>query len=227
MDILLNILIAEDDENVLKHEKEILLREGYDVLTAANGKEALEKAYSHHIDLILLDVLMPEMDGIAFTTQYRRYNDRTPILMLSEKGQPADRCEGLSAGADDYMTKPVYEQELLLRIKALLRRAQIFSEHVLKVGSAELDYDKLLVTVNGVSQTLPKKEFYLIYKLLSYPEKIFSRAQLMDEIWGMDNESGETTINVHINRLRNRFADCRDFEIVAIRGVGYKAVVKC
>lgn len=223
---MLNLLIAEDDKNTLKWMKTVLLREGYDIFTACNGKKALEIAFSHHIDLIVLDVMMPNMDGYGFVKEYRKYNENTPILIVSAKELPTDKCEGLLLGADDYMTKPVYEQEFLLRIKALLRRAQIFTAHRLEIGSTVLDYDKLTVTINGESNTLPKKEFYLIYKLLSYPDKIFTRIQLMDEIWGMDNESIETTINVHINRLRNRFAKCNDFEIVAIRGIGYKAVIK-
>lgn len=223
---MLNILIAEDDENTLKWMRAILIREGYDVLTAKNGREALNVTYSKHVDLIVLDVMMPEMDGLEFAKEYRKYNDKTPILMVSAKELPADKCEGLLMGADDYITKPIYEQEFILRIKALLRRAQIFTAHRLEIGSTVFDYDKLSVTVNGVSQTLPKKEFYLIYKLLSYPDKIFTRLQLMDEIWGIDNESVETTINVHVNRLRKRFADCNDFEIIAIRGIGYKAIIK-
>ena len=223
---MLNILIAEDDENTLKWMKAVLQREGYDILCASDGKTALETAYSHHIDLIVLDVMMPVMDGFEFTKEYRKYNETTPILIVSAKELPSDRCEGLLMGADDYMTKPVYEQEFLLRIRALLRRAQIFTAHRLEIGTTVFDYDKLSVTINGEPQTLPKKEFYLIYKLLSYPDKIFTRLQLMDEIWGMDNESVDTTINVHINRLRKRFVDCKDFEIIAIRGIGYKAVIR-
>ena len=223
---MLNILVAEDDENTLTRMRSVLLREGYDVLTAVNGRQALETVYSHHTDLIVLDVMMPVMDGFAFMEEFRKTDEKTPVIIVSAKDQPADRCRGLQLGADDYMVKPVYEQEFLLRIKALLRRAQIFSAHKLEIGSCLFDYDKLSITINGVPHTIPKKEFYLIYKLLSYPDKIFTRSQLMDEIWGMDNETTETTINVHINRLRKRFADCHDFEIVAIRGIGYKAVIK-
>lgn len=223
---MLNILIADADENESNRMKALLQNEGYDVLTAANGRQALETVFKNHTDLIILDVILPVTDGYEFLREYRKYNENTPVIIVSEKGLPEDRCKGLLLGADDYMTKPVYEQELLLRIKALLRRTQINSAHILEVGSSVLDYDNLSVTVNGTTQTLPKKEFYLIYKLLSYPNKIFSRAQLMDEIWGMDNDSVETTINVHVNRLRKRFVNCHDFEIVAIRGVGYKAVIK-
>lgn len=223
---MLNILIAEDDKNTLKWLSTVLQKEGFDILTASNGKEAIDIAFSKHIDLIVLDVMMPEMDGIEFAKEYRMSNTEVPILMISAKEQPDDRCTGLMSGADDYITKPIYAQELLLRIKGLLRRSQISTAHKLEIGNTVLDYDKLLVTVNGVSQSLPRKEFYLIYKLLSYPNKIFTRIQLMDEIWGIDTDSIDTTINVHINRLRKRFADCSDFEIVSIRGIGYKAVIK-
>lgn len=223
---MLNILVAEDDESTLKWMRTILLREGYDVFTAKNGKEAFDIVFSNHIDLIVLDVMMPVMDGFEFTSEYRKYNESTPLLIVSAKDLPSDRCFGLISGADDYITKPVYEQELLLRIKALLRRSHIFSAHKLEVGDIVFDYDKLSVTMDGTTQTLPKKEFYLIYKLLSYPDKIFTRLQLMDEIWGIYNESLESTINVHINRLRKRFEGRDEFEIVAIRGIGYKAVIK-
>lgn len=222
---MLNILIAEDDTNTLRWLKTVIERDGYDVFTATTGKSALDIAFSHHIDLFIIDVMMPEMNGYEFTKEYRTVNETAPILMISAKEQPEDRCEGLVSGADDYITKPIYEQELLLRIKNLLRRAQISVAHRLEIGSTVLDYDTLSATVNGTVFTLPKKEFYLLYKLLSYPNKIFTRLQLMDEIWGVDTESIDTTVNVHINRLRKKFADCNDFEIIAIRGIGYKAVI--
>ena len=147
--------------------------------------------------------------------------------MVTAKELPEDKCRGFIAGTDDYMIKPVNEEELLLRIKALLRRAQIANERKLYIGDVVLDYDSLTVTKGGVSQSLPQKEFYLLYKLLSYPGKIFTRIQLMDEIWGMDSQSADTTVNVHINRLRKRFEGFDEFEIVAIRGIGYKAVKTC
>ena len=146
--------------------------------------------------------------------------------MVTAKQLPEEKCKGFIAGTDDYMVKPVNEEEMLLRIKALLRRSQIANEHKLNIGSVSLDYDSLTILKNGITQTLPQKEFYLLYKLLSYPDKIFTRIQLMDEIWGMDSESSDTTINVHINRLRKKFGEWQEFEIISIRGIGYKAVIK-
>lgn len=149
-----------------------------------------------------------------------------PILMVTAKQLPEEKCKGFLVGTDDYMVKPVNQEELLLRIKALLRRAQIASERKLHIGNVTLDYDALTVTRDGCAQTLPKKEFYLLFKLLSYPDKIFTRLQLMDEIWGMESTTVDTTVNTHINRLRNKFGDWPEFEIVAIRGIGYKAVIR-
>ncbi len=156
----------------------------------------------------------------------RSVKNNTPILMVTAKQLPEEKCKGFIAGTDDYMVKPVNEEEMLLRIKALLRRSQIANEHKLNIGSVSLDYDSLTILKNGITQTLPQKEFYLLYKLLSYPDKIFTRIQLMDEIWGMDSESSDTTINVHINRLRKKFGEWQEFEIISIRGIGYKAVIK-
>ena len=222
---MFQILVVEDDKNTSKLMKAILTHAGYDVFQAVNGLEALEMTDRQHIDLILLDVMMPKMDGYAFTERLRSCGDNTPILMVTAKQLPADKCKGFLAGTDDYMVKPVNEDEMLLRIKALLRRSQIASEHKLTVGQVVLDYDALTVTRGDEAQTLPQKEFYLLYKLLSYPNKIFTRLQLMDEIWGMESDTVDTTVNVHINRLRNRFEKYPEFEIVAIRGIGYKAVI--
>lgn len=165
------------------------------------------------------------MDGFEFTRQLRSSGNNTPIIMVTAKYQNEDKCEGFIAGTDDYMVKPVNETELLLRIKALLRRSQIISEHKLQIGGVTLDYDSLSVSKNGQLQVLPQKEFYLLYTLLSSPEKVFTRLQLMDSIWGMNSESIDTTVNVHVNRLRKRFDGWKEFQIVAIRGVGYMAVI--
>ncbi len=188
--------------------------------------DAFEIIDKQHIDLIVLDVMMPVMDGYEFTEHLRSVKNNTPILMVTAKQLPEEKCKGFIAGTDDYMVKPVNEEEMLLRIKALLRRSQIANEHKLNIGSVSLDYDSLTILKNGITQTLPQKEFYLLYKLLSYPDKIFTRIQLMDEIWGMDSESSDTTINVHINRLRKKFGEWQEFEIISIRGIGYKAVIK-
>lgn len=223
---MFNILVAEDDKSTAKLMKAVLKHAGYEVFMATNGIEALEVTDKTHIDLILLDVMMPEMNGYEFTDRLRSCGDNTPILMVTAKSLPEEKCKGFIVGTDDYMVKPVNEEELLLRIKALLRRSQIANERKLHIGKVVLDYDALTVSREGVSQTLPLKEFYLLYKLLSYPDKIFTRLQLMDEIWGMDSETVDTTVNVHITRLRRRFETWPEFEIMAIRGVGYKAVIK-
>ncbi|MCD8018302.1 MAG: response regulator transcription factor [Clostridiales bacterium] len=222
---MFQILVVEDDKNTALLMKTLLRHNGYEVFQASNGVEALDVMDVQHIDLIVLDVMMPQMDGYEFTEQLRSCGDNTPILMVTAKQLPEEKCKGFRVGTDDYMVKPVNEEELLLRIKALLRRSQIASEHKLHIGKITMDYDALTVSRDGVSQTLPQKEFYLLYKLLSYPDKIFTRLQLMDEIWGMDSDSIDTTVNVHVNRLRKRFDSWPEFKIVAIRGVGYKAVL--
>ncbi len=223
---MVQILVVEDDVNTQKLMKAVITHDGYDVLTANDGLQALDVMENKQVDLIVLDVMMPNMDGYEFTESLRSVGDTTPILMVTAKQLPEERCQGFIVGTDDYMVKPVDEEELLLRIKALLRRAQIVNSHKLRIGNnIVLDYDSLSVTKNGETQTLPQKEFYLLYKLLSYPNKIFTRLQLMDEIWGMDTETDDSTLNVHINRLRKKFGDWPEFEIVAIRGIGYKAVI--
>lgn len=223
---MFQILVVEDDKSTARLMKAVLKHAGYEVYMAENGVEALEVTDIQHIDLIVLDVMMPKMDGYEFTERLRSCGDNTPILMVTAKQLPEEKCKGFLVGTDDYMVKPVNEDEMLLRIKALLRRSQIANEHKLKIGKVLLDYDALTVSREGVSQTLPQKEFYLLYKLLSYPEKIFTRLQLMDEIWGMQSETVDTTVNVHINRLRKKFESWPEFEIVAIRGIGYKAVIQ-
>ncbi len=220
------IMVVEDDRSMARFLKALLSHNGYETVIAENGVHALELLETSHIDLIVMDIMMPEMDGYTLTRTLRDGGNNVPILMLTAKQMPSDKRLGFLAGTDDYMTKPVDEEEFLLRIKALLRRAGIVSERRLRVGAVELDYDALSVTRGGEVQTLPPKEFYLLYKLLSYPGKIFTRIQLMDEIWGMESTTVDTTVNVHINRLRKRFEDYPEFEIVAIRGIGYKAVVK-
>ena len=222
---MFQIMVVEDDKSTAKLMRAVLTHNGYNVFQAANGQEALEMLDSQHIDLIVLDVMMPVMDGYEFTEQIRRCGNNTPILMVTAKQLPEEKCRGFLVGTDDYMVKPVNEEEMLLRIKALLRRAQIANEHKLHIGKVTLDYDALTVSREGNSQTLPQKEFYLLYKLLSYPDKIFTRLQLMDEIWGMESETVDTTVNVHVNRLRKKFEQWPGFEIVAIRGIGYKAVI--
>lgn len=223
---MFHVLVAEDNPNTRKLMETVLKRDGYEVYTAPDGEAALKLMDEQHIDIVLLDIMMPKMDGYAFTQELRESGNNTPILMVTAKQLPADKHKGFLLGTDDYMTKPVDMEEMLLRIRALLRRAQIVSAHRLQIGDVVLEYDSLTVTRGEERQTLPQKEFYLLYKLLSYPEKIFTRIQLMDEIWGMESESTDTTVNVHINRLRRRFENYPEFELVAVRGLGYKAVRK-
>lgn len=223
---MISILVAEDDKHTRKLLETILKRQGYSVFTAEDGIQGMEVLDNHHIDLIILDVMMPNMDGFEFAKELREGQCMIPILMVTAKQLQEDKIKGFIAGADDYMTKPIDTEEMLLRIKALLRRSQISLSKKITIGKVTLDYDSLTVTRDGEKQTLPQKEFYLLYKLLSYPDKIFTRIQLMDEIWGMETESYDTTINVHINRLRKRFDSYPEFEIVSVRGLGYKAVKK-
>lgn len=221
---MFQILVVDDDKNTRMLFKAVLEAANYSVLTAQDGVQALAVMDENHVDLVVLDVMMPNMDGYAFTRTLRESNDNLPILMVSAKQLPEDKKQGFLVGTDDYMTKPIDEEEMLLRIKALLRRARIASERRIVVGDVELDYDSLTVTRKGQTQELPQKEFLLLYKLLSYPGKIFTRIQLMDEIWGADSETGWETVTVHIGRLRKRFEGWPEFEIVSVRGLGYKAV---
>ena len=223
---MFQILVVDDDKNTRLLFKAVLQAENYSVHTAENGEEALEVMDREHIDLVVLDIMMPKMDGYEFTKVLRENDNNLPILMVSAKQLPADKQKGFLVGTDDYMTKPIDETEMLLRIKALLRRARIASEHRIVVGDVVLDYDSLTVSKNGEKQELPQKEFMLLYKLLSYPGKIFTRIQLMDEIWGAESDTGWETVTVHIGRLRKRFEGWEEFEIVSVRGLGYKAVKK-
>ena len=223
---MFRILVADDDKNTRMLLKAVLEAENYTVITAENGEEALHIIDNSHIDLVVLDVMMPKMDGYTFTQTLRDCQNNLPILMISSKQLPEDKRRGFQVGTDDYMTKPIDEEEMLLRIKALLRRARIASERRIVVGDVVLDYDALTVTRRGTVQELPQKEFLLLYKLLSYPGKIFTRIQLMDEIWGADSETGWETVTVHIGRLRRRFEGWGEFEIISVRGLGYKAVKK-
>jgi Response regulators consisting of a CheY-like receiver domain and a winged-helix DNA-binding domain len=222
---MLNILIVEDDLNTRRLMETILKRAGYFTYTASNGEEALDLIAIQHLDLMIVDLMMPLMDGYELTESLRDAGYDIPILMVSAKQLPEDRKKGFLVGTDDYMIKPVDEEEMLLRIKALLRRSNISNHHKLKIGTVVLDYDALTISKNNEEILLPKKEFYLLYKLLSYPNKIFTRIQLMDEIWGYDTETMDYTVNVHINRLRKKFDDYPEFEIITIRGLGYKAVI--
>ena len=223
---MFQILVADDDTHTRMLLKAVLQAENYSVFTAANGEEALAVMDKEHIDLVVLDIMMPKMDGYEFTKTLRENDNNLPILMVSAKQLPADKQKGFLVGTDDYMTKPIDEMEMLLRIKALLRRARIANERKIVMGDVVLDYDALTVSKNGQVQELPQKEFMLLYKLLSYPGTIFTRIQLMDEIWGAETDTGWETVTVHIGRLRKRFEGWNEFSIESVRGLGYKAVKK-
>lgn len=223
---MLHILVVDDDKNTRMYFDAVLKSNGYTVTVASNGEEALDVMDREHIDLVVLDVMMPKMDGYEFTKTLRECDNNLPILMVSAKQMPVDKNKGFAVGTDDYMTKPVNQEEFLYRVKALLRRAKIASERKIVIGDVIIDYDSLTVSKGGETQELPQKEFLLLYKLLSYPGKIFTRIQLMDEIWGADSETGWETVTVHVGRLRKRFEGWEEFEIESVRGLGYKAVKK-
>ncbi len=221
---MFHILVVDDDKNTRRFLRAVLEAEHYTVYTACDGADALEVMDREHIDLVVLDIMMPNMDGYEFTSTLRKEKNDLPILMVTAKQLPADKKKGFIVGTDDYMTKPIDEDEMLLRIKALLRRARIVSERKVVIGDVVLNYDDMSVTGHGSEQILPQKEFLLLYKLLSYPGKTFTRIQLMDEIWGNESESGWETVTVHIGRLRKRFDGWPEFEIQSVRGLGYRAV---
>lgn len=221
---MFNIMVVEDDRNTRKLMGAVLEQSGYKPVLAKDGLDALEILDHTMVDLIILDVMMPNMDGYEFAETLRSNNFNLPILMVTAKETIEDKKKGFLIGVDDYMVKPVDEEEMILRVAALLRRSKIANDHKITIGKTVLDYDEMSVNDGEKSYVLPQKEFLLLYKLLSYKDKIFTRRQLMDEIWDMDSESDERTVDVHINRLRDKFGKNRDFEIVTVRGLGYKAV---
>ena len=221
---MLTILIVEDDAK-LRHLFDTVLRKNhYDTLTASDGEEALALMEHAHVDCIVSDIMMPNMDGYEFTRQVRGYKPEIPILMVTAKDAIEDKKQGFLVGTDDYMTKPVDTEEMLLRIHALLRRSKIVSERKIVFGETILFYDDLMIRQGEKEIRLPQKEFYVLYKLLSYPNKTFTRQALMEEIWGMDSDSEERTVDVHVNSIRDRLKDNRDFQIMTVHGLGYKAV---
>lgn len=223
---MIHILICDDDRHTRMLLRAVLEKAGYTVEEASDGIEAAAVLEKKHIDLVVLDVMMPRMDGYEFTKLVRENNNTLPILMVTAKHTPPDEKKGFIAGTDDYITKPIDEEKLLLHIKALLRRARINSEQKIVIGDVILDCNSLTVKRGDEVVELPQKEFMLLFKLLSYPGQIFTRIQLMDEIWGRDSDTGWETVTVHVARLRRRFENWNEFEIVAVRGLGYKAVKK-
>ena len=223
---MLNILLVEDNVDLCLLIESELKQKGYKVFPCYNGEQALKLYGDNHIDLIVTDIMMPGIDGYTLVSMIREQNPTIPILIMTAKSSQADKYKGFSVGTDDYMVKPVDIDELCMRVGALLRRAKIAADKKLKVGGAELDYDTYTVTIDGESTILPQKEFQILFKLLSYPDKIFTRIQLMDEFWGINSDSDETTVYTHIHRLRDRYFSCPYFEIVTLRNLGYKAVIK-
>ena len=220
---MITILLAEDDTSLRKLMTYHLEQKGYNVLQAQDGDVAMHLLDKNHIDLMISDVMMPGKDGFTLTREIRDANFDFPILMATALESLSDKRLGFASGTDDYMVKPLDMEEMLLRVDALLRRAKIQTERKLVIGTTTFNYDALSVEKKGIVTELPKKEFFLLYKLLSYPKKIFTRQQLMDELWGYDAEADERTVDVHIKRLREKFEDNDDFSIVTIRGLGYKA----
>lgn len=222
---MFKILVVEDDNSAARLMQVILNEAGYEVRIANSGEKALKMLDERFVDLIVLDLMMPEMNGFEFLEIIRNNGIQIPVIVVSAKLLAEDKYKAFTNGADDFITKPIDVQELIFRIKALLRRSNIASEQKLRIGKVTLDYNALTVQRENETHTLPKKEFYLLFKLLSHPENIFTRLQLMDEIWGMNSSSVDTTVNVHINRLRNKFNDYPEFDIITIKGIGYKAVI--
>ncbi len=220
------ILVVDDNQKIRRLIDIYLRREGFSTLLAETGEQALHLLGEQAVDLMIVDIMMPGMDGYALVRQLRENRMEIPVLMATAKTEFADKKEGFEAGADDYMTKPVDLEELVLRVRALLRRSRIYSENQIRIGEVTLDYNTLEVRLPGETVVLPQKEFYLLYKLFSYPNRIFTRQELMDEIWGFDSETSPRTVDVHIKRLRERFEQVPDLEISTIRGLGYKRVQK-
>lgn len=223
---MFKILVVEDDYSYREYLSAVLKQASYQVFMAKNGQEALLKLEQEKISLIVLDVMMPVMDGFEFLKTIRKNDIDIPVLIITAKHLPQDKREAFILGTDDYLIKPIDEEEMLLRIKALLRRAKIESEKKIVFPHTIVDYSSLEIRTDDKIITLPKKEFLLLYKLLSNLDVAFTRYQLMDEIWGYDNESNDVTVAVHINRLRNKLKNIKDFEIQTIWGIGYKAVRK-
>ena len=221
---MFHILVVEDDAKLRSLFCTVLTNNGYLALPAESGEKALSLLDSEYVDLIISDIMMPGMDGYELIEHLRTSGFTMPILIITAKERFEDKQRGFQAGTDDYMVKPIDVNEMVLRVGALLKRAKIATEHRIVCRHTILDYDALTVTIDGQETLLPQKEFYLLYKLLSYPNKIFTRQQLMDEIWGLDSTTDERTVDVHINRLRERFKNCDDFIIMTVRGLGYKAV---
>lgn len=218
------ILIAEDDTELRQLFQQVLIQNGFFVKGVSDGCEAIQALDAESFDVIISDIMMPNMDGYTLVRELRSKGVKTPVLMITAKDAFNDMYLGFHSGTDDYMVKPININEMVLRVNALLRRAQMINDRKQVVGTTLMEWDSLTVVSNGERIVLPQKEFMLLYKMSSYPGRIFTRRQLMDDIWGYESESDEHTVEVHIGKLRERFRDNTDFKIVTIRGVGYKVV---
>ena len=221
---MFKILVAEDDAELQQLFCRVLTRSGFTAIGVPDGAAALEALEKEYIDLIVSDIMMPRMDGYALVRSLRDAGNNIPVLMITAKDSFQDMQFGFLAGTDDYMVKPVNVNELVLRIRALLRRAQMVADRRQSIGGTTFEFDSFTVRTGAAETVLPQKEFLLLYKLVSSPGRIFTRQQLMDDIWGMDTQTEAHTVDVHINRLRDRFRSNPDFEIQTVRGIGYKAV---
>ncbi len=223
---MFKIIVAEDDTEIRQLYVKVLRRNGYEVLEAEDGSQVIDIMEGTKPDLIISDIMMPNMDGYELVMTLRNYGYNVPVLMITAKDSFMDLQQGFLSGADDYMVKPININEMVLRVQALIRRAQSVVEHKFTIGSTTVDYDSFTVTIEGISQIIPQKEFQLLFKMISNCGKAFTRMQLMDDVWDFASNTDPHTVDVHINRLRNRFLDNPDFEIVTIRGMGYKVVSK-
>lgn len=222
---MVKILVAEDDDKLNKAVSRYLSGRGYQVFSCLNGEAALELLSEQMVDMVISDIMMPEMDGFALADAIRQLDKAIPILFMTALDDIDSKKKGFRLGIDDYMVKPIDFDELQMRVEALLRRANIAMEKKLTVGSLTLDADEMTAYVDGAEVPLTVREFQVLYKLLSYPKKTFTRAQLMDEFWGYDTESDSRTVDVYITKLRSKFRSCGAFEIATVHGLGYKALV--
>ena len=222
---MFNVLVVEDDKNLKKLMVTYLKRNNYSTFEASNGIQALDIIDKQYIDLVISDIMMPEMDGYQLLNELRTSNYEIPIMLITAKSDISDKKQGFILGADDYMVKPVDMEEMVLRVSVLLKRVKSANKRKIVIGDLVIDYDQLSVTKHGKVYNLAQKEFYLLYKLISTPNTIFSRQELIEEIWGLESESEYRTVDVHIKRLREKLSDLKEFEIVTVRGAGYKIII--
>lgn len=223
---MIRILVLEDDAKLNQMVCTYLNDSGFQAKSCLHANDAYDEMYNSLYDLIISDIMMPDIDGFEFAENVRRVNKHIPILFMSAKDDLPSKQRGFQLGIDDYMVKPIQLDELLLRVRALLRRANIEMERKVVVGNLELDADGMTASVDGEELPVTTREFNILYKLLSYPKKTFSRAQLMDEFWGVDTDTSLRAVDVYITKLRDKFSACDGFEIKTVRGLGYKAVLK-